>query len=203
MQAFRAGALAQGSLQVIRGGSRGSSGLGWYQRYKRLGPDAFRKARAPNPFDWETSSGENSGGKGPALDKRRRRRAFFDMAVDGVAAGRVEFELAADILPVTCENFLRLCKGVDVSPVKRAVRVSVTGEILEQDEAEEEQDAAGDPEMTLGYEGTLVSTRSAGYGVTLLDTRWVILESNALCPSRVDLIVGPFGRKLSWRSLLK
>lgn len=161
MQAFRAGVVAQGSLQAIRGGTRGSSGRGWYQRFQRFGPDAFRKARAPNAFDWESTTmiGSDSG-HGLELDRRRRRRAFFDMAVDGVAAGRVEFELAADILPVTCENFLRLCKGVGVMPrVRRAVRVSTTGENLDQVEEEDGQDSVDEPEVKLGYEGTLVSAR--------------------------------------------
>lgn len=55
MQAFRVGALAQGSLRLTRkgGGSRGSKGLGWYKRYQEVGPDAFRKARGPTPFDWD------------------------------------------------------------------------------------------------------------------------------------------------------
>lgn len=54
MQALRTKVLAQGSLRAIRGGgNRASKGLGWYKRYQEIGPDAFRKARAPTPFNWE------------------------------------------------------------------------------------------------------------------------------------------------------
>lgn len=157
MQALRTGALSQGSLRVVRGGSRGSTGRGWYQRYQRMGPDAFRKARAPNAFDWEAQhqecvAGDDSGGRA-VQERRRRRRSFFDMVVDGVPAGRVEFELASDLLPVTCDNFLRLCEGDAVAPRQpRALRLHADG--VEQDEGEE--DVEDEEEEKLGYEGTKV-----------------------------------------------
>lgn len=183
MQSFRAGTVAQGSLQAIRGGTRGSSGRGWYERFQRFGPDAFRKARAPNAFDWETTTTIGSdGGHGLELDRRRRRQAFFDMEVDGVAAGRVEFELAADILPVTCENFLRLCKGVGVIPkVRRAVRVSTTGEILNPVEEEEDQDSIDEPEVKLGYEGTLVRAQPSPSVVSINNSKGYALNIPFLC----------------------
>lgn len=151
MQALRTGVLSQGSLRVVRGGSRGSTGRGWYQRYQRMGPDAFRKARAPNAFDWEAHDGS---GDGTAQERRRRRRAFFDLAVDGVPAGRVEFELASDLLPVTCENFLRLCKGGAVAPKQpRALRLHADGA---EQEGEEESGIEDEEEENLGYEGSKV-----------------------------------------------
>jgi cyclophilin family peptidyl-prolyl cis-trans isomerase len=38
-------------------------------------------------------------------------RVFFDMEVGGEAAGRIEFELYADVVPKTAENFRALCTG--------------------------------------------------------------------------------------------
>ena len=37
--------------------------------------------------------------------------AFFEITIDGKAAGRVEMELFADTCPRTAENFLQLCVG--------------------------------------------------------------------------------------------
>ncbi len=165
MQALRTGVLAQGSLQSIRGGTRASTGRGWYQRYKRMGPDAFRKARAPAPFDWDAPAPE--GEEAEESERRRpRRRAFFDMAVDGVPAGRVEFELASDLLPVTSENFLRLCEGVPVAksspspspsppPLKQQQGGGGGEELAEEEEGEEEGEGEAGEEV-LGYEGSVV-----------------------------------------------
>lgn len=38
-------------------------------------------------------------------------KVFFDMEVGGEAAGRIEFELFADVVPQTAENFRALCTG--------------------------------------------------------------------------------------------
>ena len=38
-------------------------------------------------------------------------KVFFDMTIDGKAAGRIELELFADTCPKTAENFLQLCVG--------------------------------------------------------------------------------------------
>lgn len=188
MQALRTGALAQGSMRAIRGGTRASTGRGWYQRYQRMGPDAFRKARAPNPFDWEASGEDtrsDSEGKlkvGP--DRRKRRRAFFELAVDGVSAGRVEFELAADLLPVTCENFLRLCTGVDLAPLeKTAVRLSAS--MGEDGGVAQKEDAGGVEEsQKLGYEGTMVrvcvsDVRADWYVTAVEETEGLWLANSA------------------------
>merc|ERR1711959_465089 len=43
--------------------------------------------------------------------KMANPRVFFDMTLDGVAAGRMEFELYADACPKTAENFRALCTG--------------------------------------------------------------------------------------------
>jgi peptidylprolyl isomerase len=40
-----------------------------------------------------------------------RPKAFFDVDIDGASAGRLVFELASDVAPKTCSNFISLCKG--------------------------------------------------------------------------------------------
>ena len=38
-------------------------------------------------------------------------RCFFDISLGGLPAGRIVFELHADLCPKTCENFRALCTG--------------------------------------------------------------------------------------------
>lgn len=38
-------------------------------------------------------------------------RTFFDVTVDGQPLGRIVFELNADVVPKTAENFRALCTG--------------------------------------------------------------------------------------------
>ena len=47
------------------------------------------------------------------LDKPSRSNpiVFFDISIDGVASGRIEMTLRADIVPRTTENFRCLCTG--------------------------------------------------------------------------------------------
>ncbi|CAB1418394.1 unnamed protein product [Pleuronectes platessa] len=40
-----------------------------------------------------------------------RPRVFFDITIDGAAAGRIVMELRADVVPKTAENFRALCTG--------------------------------------------------------------------------------------------
>jgi len=40
-----------------------------------------------------------------------RPRCFFDMQIDGKDVGRIIFELRADVVPKTAENFRALCTG--------------------------------------------------------------------------------------------
>ncbi|EDO48915.1 predicted protein [Nematostella vectensis] len=47
----------------------------------------------------------------PGKAKGYRPRCFFDVAVSDGPAGRIIFELFADVCPKTCENFRALCTG--------------------------------------------------------------------------------------------
>lgn len=38
-------------------------------------------------------------------------KVFFDIQIDGQDAGRITFELFADVVPRTADNFLKLCTG--------------------------------------------------------------------------------------------
>jgi cyclophilin family peptidyl-prolyl cis-trans isomerase len=38
-------------------------------------------------------------------------KVFFDISADGESLGRIEFELFADVVPETAENFRALCTG--------------------------------------------------------------------------------------------
>ncbi|KAH8023528.1 hypothetical protein HPB51_014777 [Rhipicephalus microplus] len=46
------------------------------------------------------------------IDKKRYNpRCFFDVKIGDEPAGRIVFELFADVCPITCENFRALCTG--------------------------------------------------------------------------------------------
>jgi hypothetical protein len=80
---------------------RGAKGYSWYQHYMKTGSEGFKKRAAPTPFDW-------------SKDGIVRPRAFFDISIGTESIGRLEFELAEDIVPKTVENFKRLCTGDNV-----------------------------------------------------------------------------------------
>lgn len=77
---------------------RGAKGYGWYQKYLKEGKEGFEKYVPPTPFDW-------------SKDNIKRPRAYFSISLDNENIGRLEFELAEEILPKTVENFRRLCLG--------------------------------------------------------------------------------------------
>ena len=94
------GEPAGGALNMRRSVAlaRGAKGYNWYRRFVELGADGFKKNVPPTAFDW------SAGGK-------IRPCAFFELKVETEALGRVEIELAEDIVPATVENFRRLCEG--------------------------------------------------------------------------------------------
>ena len=50
-------------------------------------------------------------GAGQTQQTKKNPKCFFDISVDGAAIGRIVFELNADIVPKTAENFRALCTG--------------------------------------------------------------------------------------------
>ena len=45
------------------------------------------------------------------LSSMSKPRCFFEISIGGKSAGRIEFELRADVVPKTAENFRALCTG--------------------------------------------------------------------------------------------
>ena len=76
---------------------RGSSGLGWYKKYRET-PEAFDMYTKCTPFDWT---------EGNVL----RPKAFFEIQSGNEVLGNLEFELAEDIVPRTVKNFIDLVTG--------------------------------------------------------------------------------------------
>jgi cyclophilin family peptidyl-prolyl cis-trans isomerase len=68
--------------------------------YAEGGQDAFKKTKPPSAYDWT--------GMAPATP---RPKAYFDIQIDGEKTGKLEFELASEVVPETVANFTRLCKG--------------------------------------------------------------------------------------------
>jgi cyclophilin family peptidyl-prolyl cis-trans isomerase len=62
------------------------------------GQEGFAKNVGPTPFNWEAGN-------------VKRPKVFFDMMLEDEKMGRLEFELAQDIVPKTVENFLALVTG--------------------------------------------------------------------------------------------
>ena len=76
---------------------RGAKGHNWYKNYVEKGPEAFLKNVPPTPYDWAANK------------EIKRPKAFFDITIGKAPLGRLTFELASDVLPITVHNFLRLC----------------------------------------------------------------------------------------------
>ena len=45
------------------------------------------------------------------MSEAKNPKVFFEVSIDQQPAGRIEFELNADIVPKTAENFRALCTG--------------------------------------------------------------------------------------------
>ncbi|RZS07644.1 hypothetical protein BHM03_00038507, partial [Ensete ventricosum] len=72
----------------------------------------FRVSRAPHDFVGEVSLLLGPGIVHLAkMATKNNPIVFLDIAIDGKAAGRMVFELFADIVPKTAENFRALCTG--------------------------------------------------------------------------------------------
>lgn len=86
---------------------RGAKGYNWYNKFQKDGAEAFRKFKPPTPFDWSAPIDASTG-------VIIRPRVYFDLEMENNALGRIEFELAADVVPNTCHNFMNLVEGKGV-----------------------------------------------------------------------------------------
>jgi hypothetical protein len=114
---------------------RGAKGYNWYTKFQEHGADGFRKFRPPTPFDWSKPID-------PSTGVTKRPRVYFDLSIEKEPLGRLEFELAADVLPKTSENFVLLAtgKGVDNRSYKGSIfhavsknNVIMGGDIVSKD----------------------------------------------------------------------
>lgn len=80
---------------------RGAKGYNWYSKFLEQGADGFRRNVQPTPFNWSSSNASGAG----------RPVAFLELALDTEPLGRLEFELAEDVVPNTVANFTALCAG--------------------------------------------------------------------------------------------
>lgn len=98
--------------------SRGAKGYNWYSKFVEKGADGFRRNVHPTPFNW-SSSGASASRQVPV-----RPLAFLELALDTEPLGRLEFELAEDVVPNTVANFMALCEGRGVKfPGYKSTRV--------------------------------------------------------------------------------
>lgn len=74
------------------------------------GPEALAKAAAAAGSDAAAATIAASNAAA-AADKKPNPRVFFDITIGGRPEGRVVFELYADVVPRTAENFRALCTG--------------------------------------------------------------------------------------------
>ena len=82
-----------------RGFAKRATGHGWYRRFMKMGQAGFVKTQPPTPFDFDAAL---RAGAAP------RTRVFFELTTDGERLGRMEFELADDVVPMTARNFALL-----------------------------------------------------------------------------------------------
>lgn len=85
---------------------RGAKGHGWYSHY-RSNPEDFAKFTNPTPFDWSKPSPTASDPSVVAA----RPKVFFEVSSGGESWGKLEFELAHDVVPKTVDNFVKLVTG--------------------------------------------------------------------------------------------
>ena len=80
---------------------RGAKGYGWYNNFAETGTPIKKSYVPPTTFNWTSSDDKNI----------LRSHAFFDVRIDQEKLGRLKFELAGDVTPLTVNNFKELCLG--------------------------------------------------------------------------------------------
>lgn len=82
---------------------RSSKGRGWYKQYIEKGPESFLKNSLPTSFDWNQKDENNQ--------IIIRPKVYLDINIQDERLGRLEVELAHDIVPITVQNFINLILG--------------------------------------------------------------------------------------------
>jgi cyclophilin family peptidyl-prolyl cis-trans isomerase len=77
---------------------RAAKGRGWYKQFIEKGPESFVKNPPLDAFDWAAGS-------------VIRPKVYLEMKLEEEMMGRIEIELAHDIVPYTVQNFLNLIQG--------------------------------------------------------------------------------------------
>merc|ERR1712146_83683 len=98
------------------------------------------------------------------LTKMSNPRVFFDMTVGGKPAGRVVFELFADVVPKTAENFRALCTGE-----KGTGGESIYGEKF----ADENFKLKHEAPMYLSMANAGPNTNGSQFFITTVKTAWL------------------------------
>eukprot|EP01038_Epipyxis_sp_PR26KG_P007748 gene7748-10525_t len=102
---------------------RGAKGRGFYQAFVKSGVEAFTKNPTVKPFDWSKTLDiyrldklkELGVNIDPNTNRVIRSKAYFDIAIGKDDIGRVVFELADDVVPISVRHFLNLVSNLDKS----------------------------------------------------------------------------------------
>ena len=97
---------------------RGAKGYNWYQRFIKNENKTSMKYSPPTPFDWNKNN-------------IKRPTAYFDIKIETLLIGRLNIELANDIVPNTVQNFVNLCednskisfKGTKIHDIRKGMTI--------------------------------------------------------------------------------
>jgi len=88
-------------------GAKGARGHGWYKKYRENRGGRHLQGRW---HDRDVDKLNAINDRAFALnDSSKSSKTYLDLSVGGAEPGRIVIELASAALPVTCENFVKLC----------------------------------------------------------------------------------------------
>ncbi|KAJ3075133.1 hypothetical protein HDU98_009087 [Podochytrium sp. JEL0797] len=96
-------------------------------------------------------------------------RAFFDIEIGGIKAGRIVMELRADVVPKTVKNFLTLCQGGDFTKHNGTGGKSIYGDTFADENFVLKHVKAG----TLSMANAGPGTNGSQFFLTLAETKWL------------------------------
>jgi len=102
-----AAAANQQQQRTLATGAKGARGHGWYKKYRENRGGRHLQGRW---HDRDVDKLNAINDRAFALnDSSKSNKAYLDLSVGGAEPGRIVIELASAALPVTCENFVKLC----------------------------------------------------------------------------------------------